>query len=326
MPAAICPESETASNSDDATNATAIEHGNIDLGQHSLHAVVGRNKALWQSPSKWTQAHLDVLCVDRRTDADVDDVDHDKDDGLAFHAVIPILPPDRLIRSVKSLTNPYSTWQIAEAFDKMLAFWPRPRRPQHGNVNLDSSPRLDIELPAFSHFQKSTLNLYVGPRAYPFRLLLSFHLGSLVLPVFDAFTIDNSNILAHRREYSNQHYEPYITAILIAVAQTMPFPAGGSTVVVSHYLPSTLPPSHTADTPRYFLDNRHGFSLVPAARTGRTYTFIPHMCLGACSSASDILTNRSRPVCALIPSRHPSLNCDTSLCHLSPTIPLPVVS
>ncbi|KAI0418207.1 hypothetical protein F5X98DRAFT_122698 [Xylaria grammica] len=231
--AAICPETGAASDIDDAANPIATHNGNIDLWQHSLHAVVGHNKALWQSPPKWTQAHLEALCVDcvdRQTDADVDNIDCDNDGGLSSHAVIPILPTqplDFLKRSVKSLTSPHSSWQIIEALDRILAFWSRLSGPQYENVNFDH----DIEPPAFSHFRKCTIKLCVGPRAYPLRLLFSFHLKPLVLPVFDAFTIDNCNSLAHRRNYSNQHYEPYITAILIAVAQTQPFSTGESAVV-----------------------------------------------------------------------------------------------
>ncbi|KAI0909662.1 hypothetical protein F4823DRAFT_419108 [Ustulina deusta] len=221
---------------------------NIDLGQHSLNAVVGRNKALWQSPPKWTQAHLEALCIDRQSVADLDDVDGDQDDGLSFHAVIPTLPPDRLRRSINTLNGPDSSWLLVQALDKMLAFWPRPSKPQHDDVDVDnhvklsSSPRLDIEPPAFSHFQKCTVKLRVGPRAYPLRLLFSFHLGSLVLPFFDAFTIDNHDYLAHRRHLSNEPYEPYITAILIALAQTKPFSTWESAVVVSHRFPSTSSP------------------------------------------------------------------------------------
>lgn len=206
MPA-IFPDTETASD--------------IDLRQHSLNAVVGRNKSLWRPPRQWTQAHLEALCVDRRSDADVDNLDRDED-GLSLHALIPDLHQDHLKRFIKTMTRGVPPRARAVALDAMLVFPQPPLRSMHEVVDVDvgGDPRLDIKAVPFSAYSDCIMELAVGRRAYRLPLLFNFHLGPLVLPYLDSAQIDQPPRRVDRSHLSNQPYEPCIAAVLIAMAQT----------------------------------------------------------------------------------------------------------
>ncbi|KAI0448266.1 hypothetical protein F5B21DRAFT_166556 [Xylaria acuta] len=249
-PAVAFPTTKTASNVDHAIGAIA-KHDNdtINLRQHSLNAVVGRNKSLWRPPEQWTQTHLQALCVDRRDDADadadvavgvavgvdVDALDRDKH-GSSFHALIPDLHQDHLQRFITTMTKGVPPRARAVALNAMLVFPRPPPRPMPMlmpmredvvAVDVGRSPRLDHvdvdvdgEAVPFSHYGDCVMELAVGRRAYRLPLLFSFHLGPLALPYLDSAQIDQPPRRVGRRHLSNQPYEPCIAAVLIAIAQT----------------------------------------------------------------------------------------------------------
>jgi hypothetical protein len=230
--AVIFLDTETASDIDHGADAIVTQDGTIDLGQYSLNAVVGRNKSLWRLPQQWTQAHLRALCVDRRSDADVDDLDQHKD-GLFRHALIPDLHQDHLKRFIRTMTQGVPPRARAVALNAMLVF----PRPKHEDIDVDDSgsPRPDIEAEPFSHYGDCIMELAVGQRAYRLPLLFNFHLGPLVLPYLDSAQIDQPLRRVHRSHLSNQPYEPCITAILIAMAQGKGSSLNESVVIVSHH-------------------------------------------------------------------------------------------
>ncbi|RYC63398.1 hypothetical protein CHU98_g2824 [Xylaria longipes] len=100
--AVVVPNADIASNINHGANtSTIMKHDeSLNRRQHSLHAIILRNKSLWQLPRKWTQAHLQALCIDRQSDTSVDNIDRDED-GLSLPALIPELAQDRLKRPFK---------------------------------------------------------------------------------------------------------------------------------------------------------------------------------------------------------------------------------
>ncbi|KAI1279118.1 hypothetical protein F5Y07DRAFT_49583 [Xylaria sp. FL0933] len=188
--------------------AIAKDDGAIDLHQHSLNAVVGRNKSLWRPARKWTQAHLHALCVDRQSSTFVDDLNRD-DHERSLHALIPDLPREHLKRFVKQMGAGVPSLARAGALDALLRFEDSPQRSEHEDVSFSAVDRV--------------MKLVVGSHAY--RLLpclCVFSLGPLVLPYIDSREIARPPLILRpvdRSHISNQLYEPCIAAVLIALAQ-----------------------------------------------------------------------------------------------------------
>ncbi|KAI1356866.1 hypothetical protein F5Y01DRAFT_266056 [Xylaria sp. FL0043] len=207
MPA-LLRDTEAASDMNHGRDAIAKDDGAIDLHQHSLNAVVGRNKSLWRPARKWTQAHLRALCVDRQSSTFVDDLDG-VDHQRSLHALIPDLPEERLKHFVNKMRVVVPSVARANALDTLLRFQDAPRRSEHKDVSFSNRYRV-IKLVVGSHAYRLLPSLYV------------FSLGPLVLPFIDSREIarpPNIHRPVDRSQISNQLYEPCIAAVLIALAQ-----------------------------------------------------------------------------------------------------------
>ncbi|KAH8162697.1 hypothetical protein CIB48_g5561 [Xylaria polymorpha] len=193
---------ETASNIKPGVDDIEKRDGNIDLRQHSLNA-----------------AHLRALCVNRQSDADINDLGRDEDkDGLSLHALIPDLHQQHLKRFIKTMTRGVPPRARAVALDAMLAFPDASPSPMHKCAG--DRPCLNIEPVPFSAYSDCIIKLAIGPCVYRLPLLFNFYLGSLMLPYLDSAQIDQPPHRVDRSHLSNKPYEPCIAAILIAMAQT----------------------------------------------------------------------------------------------------------
>lgn len=213
----------------------------MDLRRHSLSAVVGGQKSLWRSPQGWTQAHLQVLCVDYQSHVfgHVDDLDRDDDDDtLSFHALIPSMLPFHLKLNVESLEAPSGPWAQEQALSNLLAFHPwsieemakdadgKPTMPRHDG---------DVEAIPFSCERECRMQLMVGQRAYRLPPLCHFRLGSLLLPYFDSYALHN-----RWPPLSDADWAPFITGVLIGMAQANSHSFADESVVVVSPKPRAL--------------------------------------------------------------------------------------
>ncbi|KAI3338749.1 hypothetical protein F4824DRAFT_488454 [Ustulina deusta] len=175
------------------------------------YRVVPFSQCCRRPPRQWTQAHLQASCVDRQSDADVDDLDRDED-GLSLHAVIPDLK-----RFIRAMTKGIPPRARAVALNAMLVFQGPPPRRMHEDVDVDvgGSPCFDIEAVPFSNYGDCIMELAA---LYRLLLLFDFYLGPRVLPHFDSAQIDQPPCRVDRSHLFNQPYEPCIAAVLIAMA------------------------------------------------------------------------------------------------------------
>ncbi|KAI0107806.1 hypothetical protein GGR51DRAFT_142167 [Nemania sp. FL0031] len=216
----------TTSDVDHGANTPAKHNRTVDLGRHSLNAVVAHNKSLWRLPQRWTQAHLDVLCVDLQSGVGADKGDLDqKGDGLSLHALVPGLASlEDEVESIAKGAHPNSS---AVFLYKMLVL------PFNGNV--DSSHHTTKAI-RFLMGSGEDVGLTVGPRSYRLPLRTIFRLGPLQLAYLNSTEIHRPiSGAADSDNLSNQRYEPCIVAVLIALAQK-PSPPTNDPVVKTRLL------------------------------------------------------------------------------------------
>ncbi|KAI0555451.1 hypothetical protein F4679DRAFT_523854 [Xylaria curta] len=200
--AATFPDTKTTSN---------IDHSAINLRQHSLNAVVGRNKLLWQLPQNWTQAHLQALCVNLQSNAVVDKIDRENRQQV----IIPKLNSDALDRFITTMTEKSEPHTRAGALNALLVF------DLGSIISGGLKPRSEFEEDLLSLNSDSFLQLTVKRRSYQLPLQWMFYIGCLLIPYVDSAQIEcpplpQGNTVCY---VSNQSYEPFITAVLIAIAQ-----------------------------------------------------------------------------------------------------------
>jgi len=205
----IPPDTEFGSDIDRSVGASAGNGKPFDLQRYSLNAVVSRNKSLWCPPQKWTQVHLQALCVHLQRDAGVEDIPQDGSQRF-LRALIPDHQEDHLERFINTMTKRVGSNQRAVALDAMLVFLKPAQMHVHNDTgaDIDSKPHLDIDAVPFSHFFEYSMELAVGRRTYRLPPLYKSRLGPLLLYYLDSGHIGNSP------------YEPCIAAVLIAIAQT----------------------------------------------------------------------------------------------------------
>ncbi|KAJ8129894.1 hypothetical protein O1611_g3737 [Lasiodiplodia mahajangana] len=201
------PGTESASDANRSVNTPAKHDRTMNLGQHSLNTVVGHNKLLWRLPRRWTQAHLDVLCVDRQSDSGTGNLDRNEDEP-SLHALIPRLT-SLLEHYIESMAKGGPPQQRAVFLDKIL-------RVDGEDVSVN--PHNTKAIP-FSGGNQRLMELAVGRRGYRLPLLTVFHLGSLLLSYLDSAQIHWPPSRVTIGDLSNQPYEPCIVAVLIAMAQ-----------------------------------------------------------------------------------------------------------
>ena len=213
------PRSETfvwpsPSSSEMARRNARIEEDKIlDLQEHSLNAVIASCKYLWCPPERWQPVHLKTLGVQRLDDEEM------KRLVPALHAVIPKLSPSHLQDMISLMTR--RTWGIwgpdnagAVALGYMFAFPSLPPRACTYEFESGAHP--------FAHriIDIIELELIIGMCALKLAKLHSFHLKGHVFHHFDSFQIEEpSPFVGVWPQYENPVFEPYIVAILIAIAQ-----------------------------------------------------------------------------------------------------------
>ncbi|KAI0103682.1 hypothetical protein GGR51DRAFT_561613 [Nemania sp. FL0031] len=214
--------------------ATATATATIDLTRHSLHAVLARDKTLWQRPIKWTKAHLLALSVrhsrrrrrcgdeeedssDSEQEGDCDRGDGDGDDEEIHHVVLPDLTEHRLGLKVSCMAKgvPY---EERVHFITALLRGPRPlvpSTPAEGQQIVDG-----VVYRPFTILW-STPQLAVGSRTYNLHFLYHFLLDDkLVLPYLDSSAVLRPRGPVKRRRDRIRPFEPFITAVLIGRAQS----------------------------------------------------------------------------------------------------------
>ncbi|KAI0140194.1 hypothetical protein GGR57DRAFT_439876 [Xylariaceae sp. FL1272] len=234
------------------TTSTSTSTATIDLTQHSLHAVLARDKKLWQRPAKWTRAHLLALGARhsrrrRRCDGEEEDSsdseqegDCDRGDGdeeeETYHVVLPHLDDELLASKVRRLTKVADYWGRANNI-----IWLLRGRPPSKLSDPEPEPQMvdGVEYRPLTA-RWTTPQLAVGPRIYKINTLdpgfpCLYHLlfdDKLVLPYLHSTaihypdhwqppTIISSGCLrVKRRRDRIRPFEPFITAVLISRAQS----------------------------------------------------------------------------------------------------------
>ncbi|KAI1130391.1 hypothetical protein F5Y10DRAFT_123230 [Nemania abortiva] len=213
--------------------ATPTPTATTDLTQHSLHAVLARDKTLWQRPIKWTRAHLLALgvrhsrrrrrCGDEEEDSSDSEQEGDCDRGdgdekETHHVVLPDLAEHPLGLKVRCMTHgePY---HARVHFITALLRGPRrlvPPTPAEGQQIVDG-----VVYRPFTILW-TTPQLAVGPRTYNLHFLYHFLLDDkLVLPYLDSSAVLRPRWPVKRRRDRNRPFEPFITAVLIGRAQSL---------------------------------------------------------------------------------------------------------
>ncbi|KAI0405961.1 hypothetical protein F4802DRAFT_560096 [Xylaria palmicola] len=212
---------------------TATATATIDITQHSLHAVLARDKTLWQRPIKWTRAHLLALgvrhsrrrrrCGDEEEDSSDSEQEGDcdrgdGDDEETHHVVLPDLAERPLGLKVSRMADgvPY---EGRVHFITALLRGPRrlvPSTPVEGQQILDG-----VVYRPFTILW-TTPQLAVGPRTYELHFLYHFLLDDqLVLPYLDSSAVLRPRWPVKRRRDRIRPFEPFITAVLIGRAQSL---------------------------------------------------------------------------------------------------------
>ncbi|KAI1737331.1 hypothetical protein F4680DRAFT_468291 [Xylaria scruposa] len=221
----------------DTKTTSNIDHGPINLRQHSLNAVVGHNKLLWQRPRNWTQAHLQALCVDRQSSAVVDKTDRENRPRV----IIPKLDSDTLGRFITTIAEKSDPPTRAGALIALLVF-------DLGNIISGGlEPRFEFKEDLLSFNSDSFVHLSVKRRSYQLPLKWMFVIGCLLIPYVDSAQIDSPPFCAVGHA-SNQFYEPFITAVLIAIAQEGDFSIDSSSTDESAVIKTQLIFTHRNDT------------------------------------------------------------------------------
>ncbi|KAJ8105781.1 hypothetical protein ONZ43_g7287 [Nemania bipapillata] len=194
------------------TTPTATPAATIDLTQHSLHAVLNRDKTLWKTPMRWTRAHLLALgvqhsCRSRCCGHSEQEGGYDRSDGddeEIHHVVLPKPNEkdwdEKVNRTIKT-ASVYS-----------------------GRVNALAKLLYGVVYRPFTTLWTTPV-LAVGSRKHVLLLMYHFLLNDeIVFPYID------SDILSHLRHVESLcdqtcPYEPYITAVLISRAQTLRQPS-----------------------------------------------------------------------------------------------------
>lgn len=218
-------------------------HVPVSLTHHSLNSVVGYNKGLWQTPSKWTSAHLSALGLHRRhhfhdyqpstinraavneedEDSDTDDeCNHEGERGDEnSHVFIPDLPPAHLRQFLVCFSGGGRYETRACRLIRLLSRMPPPIAAMDKDENRyqkwcrDSLPEPRIS------FQWMTPQLVIGSRMYKLHFL--FHLlpsNALALPYVDSSCVLRPRFLVRRRRDLTRPFEPFIAAVLIGLAQS----------------------------------------------------------------------------------------------------------
>ncbi|KAI0394770.1 hypothetical protein F5Y17DRAFT_457682 [Xylariaceae sp. FL0594] len=156
---------------------------------------------------KWTQAHLQALCVHFREDVSAEDTYQDGSQPL-LRALIPIKEKDILERKILALTNAYTVYAQVKALDAILFFRNWYQVPVHEDSLVVDGARVAVDAVSFSYLDECIMRLAVGQRQYRLPLLYRSRLGPLSIYFLPA------GIIRH------PPYEPCIAAALIAISQS----------------------------------------------------------------------------------------------------------
>ncbi|KAF2968662.1 hypothetical protein GQX73_g4926 [Xylaria multiplex] len=215
--------------------ATATATATIDLTQHSLHAVLARDKTLWQRPTRWTRAQLLALgvrhsrrrrrCGDEEDDSSDSEQegDCDRDDGddeETHHVVLPDLT-EHLIGLQVSYMTEGASYEERVNFITALLRGARYLVPSTPSTPAEGQQIVDGVVYRPFTITWATPRLAVGPRTYNLHCLHHFLLGDkLVLPYVDSTAVLRQRWPVKRRRDRIRQFEPFITAVLISRAQS----------------------------------------------------------------------------------------------------------
>lgn len=239
-----------------AATATATATVTIDLTQDSLHAVLARDKQLWQRPIKWTRAHLLALGIRhsrrrRRCDDEEDDSSDSEQEGdcdrgegegeeeeeETHHVVLPLLDDEVFAHNLSLIGGACDYVYRANALVMLL------HGPHHFDDDPEPEPGPQI-VDGVKYRRLTTLwtipQLAVGPRTYNLRIsvpdcpcLCHFLFDDkLVLPYLHSSAVRLPRSWQRIRHLYPEHrppkrrrdrirpFEPFITAMLISRAQS----------------------------------------------------------------------------------------------------------
>ncbi|KAI0509243.1 hypothetical protein F5B22DRAFT_618173 [Xylaria bambusicola] len=206
----------------DSAHVRAKRH-TIDLRSHSLNAVVGRNRSLWKSPSRWTWGHLMALGFGLLSDAEIE---YRNKDRPSLHAIIPVVPQDSLQRLIAQFICSWNPWTKVRALNYLLLFM-EPHASEDVKVDLGKPPSNDGIV--FSFHGARIIGLVVGPRWHALSQAYKFDLGPMV------FFYVNSTQIIPSPPHINESCIACITAIMVAIAQREERSPDGPVVVVRCY-------------------------------------------------------------------------------------------